>query len=157
MPNYRAHLVGGAVSFALVYKLANYCIPNQLHTLSIISGLGLALLGSIFPDIDIPSRMQTIFYRSIILLLLATLVFKLWKVFLGASALSCLIVLIKHRTITHRAWFLLLFPLVPFFLILNKTSFSVHLAIFFYASFVIGALSHILLDFGIKRLFSGRS
>jgi len=156
MPNYRTHLVGGVVSFAIVYKLAGYCSPDPINYLSIIGGLGLALLGSIFPDIDIPSRMQTIFYRSMILVLISALVFKLWKLFLGASALSCVLLFIKHRTLTHHALFLILFPLVMLFVITSKTSFSMSLSLFFYACFVVGALSHILLDFGIKRLFSRR-
>jgi len=156
MPNYRTHLLGGAVSFVIVYKLAGYCSPEPIQNLSIIGGLGLALLGSIFPDIDVPSRMQTIFYRSMIVVLITTLIFKLWKLFIGASALSCIILFIRHRTITHQIWFLITFPLALLFLIKNKTSFSLNLLMFFYACFVLGALSHILLDFGIKRLFRRR-
>jgi len=154
MPNYKTHLVGGAVSFVLVYKLAALCAPShQISIIPAVGGLGLTLLGSIFPDIDIPSRMQTLFYQVMALVLLVTLLFQFWKLFLSACALSCIIFLLRHRTITHRPWFLLLFPLAILGYFLKISSVSLHLGLFLYSCFVIGALSHILLDFGIKKLF----
>lgn len=154
MPNYKAHLVGGAVSFTIVYKLTSYCAPTwQINPLALLGGFGLALLGSIFPDIDISSRMQTLFFRSMLILLATSLVFGYWRLFMGGCGVSSLIFFLRHRTITHRPWFLISFPLVMLFIILQKNIINQYLGWFWYSCFVVGALSHIVLDFGIKKLF----
>jgi hypothetical protein len=154
MPNYRTHLVGGTVSFLILIKLASYLpahnYPSLLH---MTLGLPAALLGSIFPDIDISSKMQRIFYMSILIAIIIALLWHNWPLFLGASFFACAVILIKHRTFTHRPWFIVLFPLVLPIIIFSHHPKHIQLALFIYSSFVFGAFSHILLDFGIKRLF----
>lgn len=154
MPSYKVHLVGGA---------ATYLVISQLSTvLPFLQGFALAehmlflivtLIGSIFPDIDIASKMQNSFFMLMpaalpIALFYNTTLF----VTLGLTCIAILIV--RHRTITHQIWFLVLLPAAYAFT--TAGYYPKHQALIFSVCtyFSAGALSHRLLDFGPRRFFS---
>ncbi len=60
MSGYRGHLVGGLVTFV---ALRNFLIPLTGHTIpQEFVCLILTLLGALFPDVDIKSKGQQVFY-----------------------------------------------------------------------------------------------
>lgn len=148
MPGYRAHLVGGAVAFALVLL----CITKQYTMLNGVEWLCFALLGALFPDVDIKSKGQKLFYRGVVVCAVIFLVQQQWTA-LGVLAVAALFPqLCNHRGIFHEPWFLLAVPLISFV--------YVQCCMPLYASgvmwdgifFAAGAFSHIFLDRGFKGI-----
>ena len=153
MPSYKIHLLGGAVTYLLLAKLA-----STFHTFSIpehLLLLAFTLFGSIFPDIDIGSRMRTLFLLSVAIISPLALAAQKSYFFIGLGAASILfLLLIKHRSITHHLWFIVLLPILCTGLILSR-SWSHHIIVLSICIFFIaGALSHRLLDFGPRWFFS---
>lgn len=154
MPSYKVHLLGGTVTYFLTTLLLSRYVSwfsyNPLHHIFFIL---FSLLGSIFPDIDITSRMQIIFFRCMILALPSALLIN--KIlFFTLGCICFFVVLIKHRTITHHIWFLILFPLLTALYLEKQYPESRKEIISICTYFSVGALSHRLLDFGPRRFFS---
>ena len=62
MPNYKGHIVGGTVTYLVVLQVIKHAQPN-IHV--VLQGLVFCLLGSLFPDIDVKSKGQKIFYLQL--------------------------------------------------------------------------------------------
>lgn len=151
MPNYKTHLVGGFATFIallLVLKSANTTAFN------VIQWLIICLLGSLFPDVDTKSKIQKIFYTGFVILLFFLMSLNKLKLALFLSIISLSPLVVNHRGIFHKAWFIILITVAFVF-------FSVEIKLFHSCSeitipalfFTAGALSHIVLDMGIKQLF----
>jgi len=144
MPGYKAHIVGGVVTFAAI----SFVLNNHLQPMPAVAfqWLGATILGALFPDVDIKSKGQGIFYKGMLL----CLVLLLWKrqayLFVIMSFLALVPVLVRHRGLFHQTWFVIVMPLGIAFLV--GQSFPAHsrallqTACFFSA----GAVSHIFLD-----------
>src|SRR5580704_7375184 len=104
MPGYRAHLV---VGFLTYLPVAYWLTPYQSSPFIMMLGLLFCLMGSLFPDIDIKSKGQKLFYTLIFLLLLFLLYFKMYCVFIIVALLGGIPLLVGHRTIFHHIWFLI--------------------------------------------------
>lgn len=161
MPNYKTHLAAGAVSFLLLMHtvaayLPTFTLPVELLPL----GLLLSLVGSIFPDIDVPSKMQKWFFMVCIIGILGA-IFTKNHALLASLGISILFVaFLTHRTITHKPFFLLLLGLIPLsFTIYYLPSQAIPGAAL-YLYFTLGCLSHVALDrlltFGKKLIGKGR-
>ncbi len=144
MPGYKAHIVGGVVTFAAVsFVLNNYLQPVPAVA---FQWLGATILGALFPDVDIKSKGQGIFYKG----MLVCLVLLLWKrqayLFVIMSFLALVPVLVRHRGLFHQVWFVILMPLGIAFLV--GQSFPIQSVVLLQAAcfFSAGALSHIILD-----------
>lgn len=150
MPQYKTHLVGGFFTFLLIFLLfQSTSIFGQYNFFYLIS----CLLGSLFPDIDTKSMIQKILYFALFIITIVSVLAKQLEVAAFIGILSLIPIIVNHRRLTHRVWFIILVPLfipiVTFYY--NK---EIILPIFVsYLFFVAGALSHILLDFGIFGLF----
>lgn len=151
MPGYRGHLAGGAVVFGIM------CILLRNNCSSFITAaqwLGCALAGSLFPDIDIKSKGQKYFYW-LILFGLAYLIFLERRRFEWLAALSVVSVipmLVRHRGLFHRLWFVILFPLSVWLGIsIYFPAFS-QPVLFNILFFIAGAISHLWLDMGLRRM-----
>ncbi len=155
MPSYKVHIMGGAVTYLLVYKLSEaFSLLPQFPPMYQMLFLGITLLGSIFPDIDIKSKMQRLFFISALITLPLLLYFGQIDLFIYAGLLCILPIILRHRTITHRAWFLICAP-ASCAIILSAHNQSLSSIIFSSCTyFSMGALSHIVLDFGPRRIFS---
>ncbi|MBY0353375.1 metal-dependent hydrolase [Candidatus Babeliales bacterium] len=150
MPGYRVHLSAGLVTWIVVWQAtAHFLYPPT--TADLLFGLGLGLVGSIFPDIDVRSKMQRLFYLSAIVIVPVALWYHAWQFFFCFAAAAFLVAIVRHRTITHQSWFLVLMP--GFFVLylgyFNQASFN-HI-ISYYLFFVAGALSHVFLDKSITK------
>ena len=152
MPGYRGHLIGGAITFAAVYATLRVINPESVtFAKDIFSGLVLCLAGSLFPDIDIKSVGQRIFYFAIFPILLLAILTKQFSLLTIVSLLSVIPVLVSHRGLIHKWWFLVFVPLLVPMLLLYNHSALVAPALISYVFFVSGALSHVLLDYGLWR------
>lgn len=149
MPGYKAHITAGAVScFILIYAvsvLVHIC-PTFLQFMGCFA---CAILGSIFPDIDTTSKAQRLFFLFSSLVLLGSIVFRAWFIFFNFSFITVIVTLLKHRTITHNVYFLFTLSILLILfsaLVFNGISTG---AVLSALGFAVGALSHILLDFGL--------
>ncbi len=154
MPSYRGHLIGGVVTYIVVLQGIQYAQPNA-HV--IFQGFLFCLLGSLFPDIDVKSKGQKVFYSLLLLFLLYCLYMQKWIIFTSLSLLGIVPMLVRHRGLFHQIWFLLFLTLVMMVCMssLQKSYSAILLAncCFFFA----GCLSHVVLDrvySKVKRFFS---
>jgi len=150
MPGYKAHLAGGlAVSVPMLYLLRHQAGSPGVAALWI----GFALAGSLFPDIDTTSKGQKWFFRFWLVILLLLLFFKKYALFIASALLATAPLIVNHRGLFHKSWFLILIPCF------TATVFAWNMPeqsknIFFITLFfVAGTLSHLFLDFGPKRMF----
>jgi hypothetical protein len=150
MPQYKTHIVGGILFFSVPF----FFLQNYYHIsfLTACEWLLCAILGSLFPDVDITSKGRKIFYRVVGPLFMYCVVMQnsTYMSIVGSIALFPLFV--RHRGIFHRVWFIaalsVLVSYITFFCAPRHTTAVVWDMVFF----ALGALSHIWLDFGIKRM-----
>jgi len=149
MPGYRKHLCGGVIAYVSLLLLCSWLNPTMNTALE---WLGFCLIGSLFPDIDIGSKGRYVFYRIFLIFLF---VFLLRNNTVGLCLLSVLMILpmlVTHRGLFHRWWFVLGLPFAVAWLCsctftACKEAFMLD-ALFFAA----GALSHLYLDLGLRRM-----
>ncbi len=144
MPGYKTHLVGGAVTFVCLQAVLSS--PISTTPLIMFQWLGATLLGALFPDVDIKSKGQGLFYKGMLICLALLLWKKQVYLFVAMSFLALVPVLVRHRGLFHRVWFVIVVPFSVAFVAGN--SFPASSTLFFYNAcfFSAGALSHIMLD-----------
>jgi LexA-binding, inner membrane-associated putative hydrolase len=153
MPSYKVHLLGGAITYLLLYTCNSFFVfyPAPLLFEHLLF-LSITLLGSIFPDIDIASKMQQAFFRAAVFIAPLALFYNM-TFFVIFSCITITLLVIPHRTLTHRVWFLVGAPwALTLIIIHHHPSLRTHATIGCLL-FSAGAFSHVLLDFGPKRLF----
>ncbi len=154
MSNYKGHLAGGLFFYLItLYGIASYYVCPALPTA--IEWLLFALAGSLFPDVDIKSKGQNYFYWLIFALLLFLFFMKRFTLMAIVGVIAVIPQLVRHRGIFHRLWFVILLPI---FLAMALCLYipSCKTIIFFDALFfVVGALSHLWLDLGLRRMLRG--
>ncbi|MBN1549698.1 metal-dependent hydrolase [Candidatus Babeliales bacterium] len=148
MPNYKGHLLGGVVAWGLLLYGVRDVHPTGI---TCMEWLGWCLFGSLFPDIDTHSKGRKIFYYAVSTGLIYFLLAGKYQFFIALSMVSVVPFFVRHRGIFHRAWFILLCCIVPWLYI--RTTFPQYVvpAQWSVLFFGIGALSHLLLDFGVAR------
>ena len=158
MANWRGHLMGGTFACGALVALRQSAFPNtRLSLRDLLLFLLASLLGALFPDIDIYSKGQKIWYRLIAVALVVAVIYAQWTgVFLLLFA-ALFPLFVSHRGITHSLLFTILAPLgLPYLAFhYHQTLFSIACSCYLY--FVAGALSHLLLDFGprnVTKVFS---
>jgi len=150
MPGYRAHLMGGfTVYIGLLYTLQSLT-PTPL---TMFEWLGCALIGSLFPDVDTKSKGQLWFYRLFFIILIILALKERYFVAAIISILGILPMLFRHRGLFHRPLFLVSIPVVAMIIIKICAPASAQVFFFDAIFFLAGALSHIVMDRGIKALF----
>lgn len=150
MPNFKGHLAGGVFIYLVVFY---WIVSNQTVSLTTsLEWLLFALAGSLFPDVDTKSKGQKIFYWIVLFLAALLLSMSHMEAFVILGFLSLFPLLVRHRGIFHRTWFVILVPsAVAAFCCMYMPNCS---AIIFYDTlfFIMGALSHLWLDVGIKGM-----
>ncbi len=158
MPGYKTHLLGGLAAFFATSLVLAKALSMSSPTLFLGYFL-CALIGSIFPDIDIASKMQRLFFIAATGALSFALLTNRTSCFLIISGSVLLVTLLRHRTLTHQVYFLICMPFffalgsvylykLPFNPVINSTIF-----------FVMGCLSHVFLDRSqtrLKKILKGR-
>ncbi len=144
MPGYKGHLIGGAIAFACL-TIALSCWQKPSFFLA-IHYFVCALLGSLFPDIDTKSRGQGIFYRIVLIVLAFLLYNGQHYLFMLLSLLAFAPLLVAHRGLFHRPFFLISVPLIIFGICFFSGLVVGPIAFGYTIFFIIGSLSHIFLD-----------
>ncbi|NTW48506.1 MAG: metal-dependent hydrolase [Chlorobiales bacterium] len=161
MGSYKRHLFGGILffiplSFVLALLFDYEGLSNLAFLFQVFILFAITLLFSLWPDVDIKSRGQLIFYR--IFLVVDTVLILTERLqeaaFLGLFAMLPLIG--KHRGWTHTLWAAILVP-SPFLwvpiLYTGKLSLS---GLAYYLAAVSGYLSHRFIDGIFFRIGGGR-
>lgn len=150
MAQFKGHLVGGFVVWLLVGLVAFSYAQSPITALV---WLLCALAGALFPDIDIKSKGQKLFYFALIPLYIFLLLkgFVLLALLLALAAFMPLIS--RHRGLFHSWWFLIIMPSSIALAIISYFPALKIQVLFSLLFFVAGAFSHLLLDFGIKKMF----
>ncbi len=154
MAGYKGHLIGGAGLCALYTGLLALApLPILAQTAGLLSNwqlvVGLfivALLFSLWPDVDTNSKGQDIFFG----IAFVTDILLIWQGYLEAAAYLGLLAMTpivgKHRGWTHSRIAMFLVPLpiviVPW---MYRSSVAITV-ILFYGAAVVGYFSHLLLD-----------
>lgn len=150
MPNYKGHLVGGAGAFGILFL-----IVRRSYNPSLLMGVEwfvFTLAGALFPDIDIKSKGQKYFYWIVFLLFMVMFFRQQFEKMACFSFIIITPILVKHRGIFHRFWFIVSMPLLVWYLLAVALP---HLSLtLFYNTlfFITGSLSHIALDVGFSRM-----
>ncbi|MBI4639902.1 MAG: metal-dependent hydrolase [Candidatus Tectomicrobia bacterium] len=145
MPSYKGHLLGGSLAFVvfLLTALTWYALPDhrQIPTLLLI-----CLLAALWPDVDIKSKAQALFYKAFLVIDLLLIAEHYYKeaAFLGLFAM--LPIVGKHRGWTHSLWAAFLLPIPLLFFPMFTSMDPVSSGIPYYLAALVGYLSHLLLD-----------
>jgi len=154
MSGYRTHFTAAAWCGVVMIAATHYHLP-PLGWLSLanLARIIASMLGGLFPDIDIKSKGQQLLYAIVIPLLIAALLAKKVVFSILLSGLCIIPPLLPHRGITHHLWFSFSAPAVGPFLVYMYCPEHLMFTIDLYCFFVVGALSHLVLDYGPKTLF----
>ena len=149
MPNYKGHVIGGLVVYAVFF----YLVARAWAPSHITAGewLFFTLAGALFPDIDVKSRGQKYFYHFVFLFFILLAVRGQFHLLICCSFIIITPMLVRHRGIFHSPRFLIAMPLVVW--LCASMVMPHYRKIFFYDAlfFIMGALSHITLDFGLRQ------
>lgn len=150
MPNYKGHIAGGVGSFCITLAVVTqYCCPSAL---TVLEWLGFSIAGALFPDVDIKSKGQRYGYWLIVLLLVTLLLRKRFEMLMSVSIIAMLPMLAKHRGLFHRTWFVIALPLGLWYLVAREFPAISQELLFDALFFITGAISHLWLDLGIRRM-----
>lgn len=147
MPGYKGHLAGG-LFFAVMGMLGGLMLGWLSFAPLTAAGLtGFCLLGALFPDVDTDSKGQNLFYSVFLVVDLGLILQEhyVWAAWLGLFAM--LPAIGSHRGWTHSWWAMFAVPapilLVPLIMLQSDTAMTF---VPYYAAFVVGYFSHLLLD-----------
>ncbi|MCE2503583.1 MAG: metal-dependent hydrolase [Chlorobi bacterium] len=159
MAGYKGHVTAGVIfGIALIAGLAftplAATLSLQEKLVKAVLILWLAVLFALFPDVDIKSKGQILFYRVFVLLDLALLIKKFYVEAALLGFLAMLPIISKHRGWTHSFIAMILVPspilLGPMYLAEQPVLDGLP----FYLGAVVGYLSHLVADgmvFKLKR------
>jgi hypothetical protein len=110
------------------------------------------LLGALFPDIDTKSAGQKLVYRILFITMLILILRKLWPLVACLSLISLVPPLSRHRGMFHSPWFLIVSTgsmMLLSALLFPKQAHHISINLLF---FLMGAFSHLFLDFGFVKV-----
>ncbi len=155
MPNFQGHLVGGAVSFALVFGILLYAaIPLPRTPFGPVYWLMFTMLGSLFPDIDIHSKGQRLLYMGLLVGCMWAIMGQHWRMLFMFTSATFFPIAASHRGVTHHLWFIIFVPLALLLTLGSYYPSIKEVGLYPYLFFVTGALSHLILDFGPTRFIA---
>lgn len=150
MPGYKKHLYFSVLFYLITIFIICFFKVGFANS---IFWLLFTLAGSLFPDIDIKSKGQKLFYLIGFFIFLGLICLDLFGEALLIAVFSFLPVLARHRGVFHNPFFLFysicLISLLIYSYFPNSGKFIFLNAIFFF----VGCMSHLLLDFFKIKLF----
>jgi len=151
MSGYRGHIsaaiiFGVLLVFGLSYTAVAEAMPLEEKVLKGIIIIWLAVIFALFPDIDIKSKGQLLFYRLFFLLDVVLLLSGHYEEAALLGFLALLPILSRHRGWTHTVWAMMLIPLPilagPMYFAKAPTTDGLP----YYLGAVAGYLSHLIAD-----------
>lgn len=150
MPNYKGHLAGGIFAYLITFYLI---IAAQAPTFTTgLEWLLFTLAGSLFPDVDIKSKGQKLFYWVMLLLMIVLLINNQTQALIIVAVLGVIPLLVRHRGIFHRLWFIILVPLLVAWILCLYFPNCEKTIMYDCLFFIVGAISHLWLDLGVRRM-----
>ncbi|MBT4594818.1 metal-dependent hydrolase [bacterium] len=147
MATFRGHLVAGLAVFgAIAYLPVTREFFELLEPVDRITAGLACLLGSLFPDVDTKSVGQWIFMALAGVCLIFSILDQNWVLSVALLGFIFVPLLGKHRGLTHRPVFLLAIPLFFAYCAGQILGSPVAVPAHIYVFFVIGAISHVILD-----------
>lgn len=158
MADYRGHINGAALGAIAYTGIVTYGVsvsgvadslsaPDWLGYALVTSGIG--MLFGLWPDVDINSHAQKIFYRLFLGIDLVLIVLRNFEAAAYLGLFAILPALGKHRGWTHTHWAMFLVPL-PFLVLPYITNFHLlyrpMVGWLFYGAAVTGYASHLWMD-----------
>jgi len=153
MPGYKGHLLGGAAAGGILLSLLSCCDVVHPTLLCGVEWLLASFLGSLFPDIDIKSKGQKVFYWVLLGLFVYLYIGKKLMMLGLFSIIGITPMLVRHRGLFHKWWFVVLLPLLLAIVTGHYYPHYQYALLFDATFFVAGALSHLILDRGFKKAF----
>lgn len=145
MSGYRAHLTGGLAVYGItIYLLRSYCGSVFLAA----EWLLFTLAGSLFPDIDTKSKGQKFFYQILLIILIILAVQRKFLIMAFLSIAAIIPIIARHRGLFHKTWFVVGLPTVVALAIALYAPAYRKIVTFDALFFILGALSHLVMDFG---------
>lgn len=152
MPGYKGHLVGGTVAFGLLFFALVGVVVTQPSLVTTGEWLLFALAGSLFPDVDMKSKGQKYFYYVVFIFLAFLVAQQRFQMMACFSFIAITPMLARHRGIFHCQWFVITIPLLLWGVVSAAKPALSQQFFFDILFFIIGALSHIWLDFGARQM-----
>jgi membrane-bound metal-dependent hydrolase YbcI (DUF457 family) len=152
MPNYRGHLVGGFAAFVCVA----YWVPVQATLSTLLEWLMFTFAGALFPDVDIKSKGQKLFYSFLFMGFVYLIINNHLHEVAFLSVVAFVPLLVKHRGLFHQLWFVILFPALIGMSVAGYFPRYAHIVYYDTLFFIIGSVSHLLLDLGLRKTFRFR-
>ena len=153
MPGYKGHLIGGALAFGATY----YCVKSFCpSTMTACHWFFASLAGALFPDIDVKSKGQKYFYWVLLMLFMILIIENRLDILALVALLSVVPMLVRHRGLFHRPWFILFSSLTLWTIVSAFHPLWAQALFLITLFFIAGAISHLWLDFGfftMMRLF----
>ena len=153
MPNYKGHLVGGIVIYALLFFCI--CATQKPSSMVAIEWLIATLAGALFPDIDIKSKGQKYFYYVVFVLFDVLAARQRFELVTCCSFIFLTPMLVRHRGIFHHPLFVIIMPLLLWLFLSTLVPKISHRLLMDTGFFIAGALSHIWLDVGTRHMMRG--
>jgi hypothetical protein len=144
MPGYKGHIAGGIATFCGVALVVSKTYPPS--PITALQWFLLTIVGALFPDVDIKSKGQGIFYRVILLCLILLYFKKDWHLFAATSFLAMIPLLVGHRGIFHKVWFVVAVPFALAYATIQSFPACKTMLFLDALFFAAGAVSHIILD-----------
>ncbi len=149
MPQYKEHLIGAFVAYGLLLGILSLGLARFT---TLLEWLLCALAGGLFPDVDIKSFGQKLLYRILFVLSILCVIQKDFFTLALISTLGLAPLLVKHRGIFHNLWFLCLLSGSTVGAAYMYRPSSATIVLFDVLFFMAGALSHLWLDMGTRRM-----
>lgn len=157
MPGYKGHLMGGAAAFGVSFAAVSVAQMMPIgDPYTILSCFICSMAGSLFPDIDVKSKGQNLFYWLLLALLLYFFYKKEFVTLAYVAIAATLPMLVKHRGIFHNMWFLIAALGALSYVLMGYLPNYDHMIILHMIFFVGGAISHLWLDLGFARMLRSR-
>lgn len=150
MAMFKGHILGAIIFYAAVvffFSLGSYGLINN------ISWFIATLAGALFPDIDISSKGQHLYLKVLALLFFLCLFFQAFVPLVMLLAMVILSVFVPHRSLFHDLRFIMAVTAIVAIGLLFLMPAKTHLIVSSSLFFLLGVLSHLLLDKGIKGTF----
>lgn len=148
MPGYQEHLVGGLASYFLCASLfKTSTLSPQAQIILIL----ITLLGSLFPDVDIKSKGQKIFYILLGCVSFVCINQEEWNTLIWLGVIGLVPLLCRHRGLMHNPYMLIAVPWILTYAVRPIFPQVDHLSPLFHFFFTIGAFSHLILDYGLTK------
>jgi len=153
MPNYKGHLVGGFIAYAIVVYILLYLMIIYVPSITTaIEWLLFTLAGSLFPDVDIKSKGQKLFYRTMFGITLLLILKQRFELLILVMVLSFIPLLVRHRGIFHNFWFIMMLVGTVTCTLTIYYPAHAHIITTDALFFITGIISHLWLDLGLKRM-----